>query len=52
MWNGIKINIAARNRTKTDMPKHLQEYIWRKENKKNLWEALLQCFRDYPNLKN
>lgn len=45
-WNGIKINIAARNRTKTDMPKHLQEYIWRKENRENLWDALIHNFQE------
>jgi transposase-like protein len=54
MWNGIKMNIAPRNRNKSDMPRHLQEYIWRKENKHKLWDALLQSFQDFTcfNIEN
>lgn len=45
LWNGIKLQIAPRNRNKELIENHLLEYIWRKHNKGNLWESLLFAFR-------
>jgi transposase-like protein len=47
MWNGIKMNIAPRNRTKSDMPRLLQEYIWRKENSQDLWNGFIHALQLY-----
>lgn len=45
-WNGLKLQIPPRSRTKT-IDAALLEAIWRKQNKFNLWPALLACLRDY-----
>lgn len=44
-WNGLKLQIPPRNRTKT-IDNALLEAIWRKQNKNNLWQALLKSLRD------
>lgn len=45
IWNGIKLQIAPRNRNKELIENHLLEYIWRKNNKETLWESLLFALR-------
>ncbi|KCZ78310.1 hypothetical protein H311_00660, partial [Anncaliia algerae PRA109] len=40
-FNGMKMNISARNRTKKFLKDKLFEFIWRRQNKNNLWQALL-----------
>src|SRR5690242_4479546 len=37
LWNGIKLQIAPRNRNKEYIENHLLEFIWRKVNKDRLW---------------
>ena len=44
LWNGIKRQIPARNKNKK-ITNHLLEFIWRKKNKDNLWNAFLDAFR-------
>jgi IS1 family transposase len=44
-WNGLKLQIPPRNRTKT-IDAALLEAIWRKQNRNNLWEGLLKCLRN------
>jgi len=44
-WNGIKLQIAPRNRTRADADEHLLEIIWRRKNKRRLWDALLDALR-------
>ena len=38
-WNGIKLRIPPRSRTKKDIDLHLAEFMWRRQNDGNLWEA-------------
>lgn len=45
LWNGIKIQISSRNRTKDAITNHLLEYIWRKKNHNDPWAGLLHALR-------
>lgn len=45
LWNGIKIQIAPRNRNKELIKNHLFEFIWRKVNKDRLWDAFIDALR-------
>ena len=40
-WNGIKINLRARNRTKGNIEHLLFELIWRRKNKADFWGAFV-----------
>jgi transposase-like protein len=44
-WNGVKLQIAPRNRVRADMDEHLLVIIWRRKNKERLWNALLDALR-------
>jgi transposase-like protein len=44
LWNGVKTQIPARNRNKK-IANHLSEFIWRKKNHDNLWNAFLNALR-------
>lgn len=50
-WNGIKQGIKPRNRTKKNIEEYLLEFIWRRQNANNLWDAFLnamkQCYMEY-----
>jgi hypothetical protein len=46
LWNGIKLEIRARSRTRDLIDGHLMEFIWRKRNKNRLWESLLDAMAD------
>ena len=41
LWNGFKLQIPPRNRTRKTITKHLLECIWRKNNKNDLWNGFL-----------
>ena len=43
--NGLKMKIAARNRTRDGIDGHLGEFLWRRENKGNLWTAFIEALR-------
>jgi len=45
LWNGIKQQIPARNRTKNHITNHLFECIWRKNNHDELWNSLLNALK-------
>ena len=45
-WNRIKQVIRPRNRVANEMEEHLWEFIWRRKNKDNLWEALIAALKD------
>jgi transposase-like protein len=45
-WSGIKCHVPLRNRTERDVSSRLTEFIWRRQNKDNLWGALLVCLKD------
>ena len=44
-WSGIKGKIAPRNRTATYIDDHLMEFIWRRQNAKDLWGGFLKCLK-------
>jgi transposase-like protein len=44
-WNGLKLQISPRNRTKKLITNHLLECIWRKRNKDNLWTSFLHALK-------
>ena len=41
--SGLKRRIPVRNRTKNGIDLHLAEYIWTRQNAKNLWPALIDA---------
>lgn len=45
-WNGIKMRIAARNRTRQGIDMHLLEFIWRRKHVGNTWEAFISALAD------
>jgi ISXO2-like transposase domain len=45
-WNGIKLKIAPRNRTREGMEGHLLEFIWRRRNAADLWNSFINALRD------
>jgi hypothetical protein len=45
-WNGIKINISSRDRTKEIMPWKLVEFIWRRKNKNNEWNNFVDALKN------
>jgi transposase-like protein len=45
IWNGIKLQIAPRNRNKELIENHLLEYIWRKKHKNDLWYSFIDALR-------
>src|ERR1041384_3601264 len=46
-WHVLKDAIPPRSRDKKNLQPHLNEFIWRCQNKQtNIWDALLECLRD------
>jgi hypothetical protein len=45
-WNGIKLKIAPRNRTREDMEGHLLEFIWRRKHATDLWNSFITALGD------
>ena len=44
-WNGVKLSIQPRQRTRDIAPGCFQEFIWRRKNKADLWEGFLNALR-------
>jgi transposase-like protein len=44
-WNGLKLQIPSRNRTKNTITNYLLECIWRKKNKDDLWTGFLNALK-------
>lgn len=44
--NGIKHLIKPRNRTKKNINDHLYYYIWRRQNKNNIWLAFINALKE------
>lgn len=44
--NGLKISIKPRNRIKNGIEFHLKEYIWRRQNKNQLWNAFIKAIKE------
>lgn len=45
-WNGVKLCVAPRNRTREDIDEHLMEFIWRRRNQADIWQGFLNALRD------
>jgi hypothetical protein len=45
-WNGIKLKVSPRNRTREDMEVHLLEFIWRRRHAADLWNYFIDVLRD------
>ena len=45
LWNGIKLNIAPRDRTREKINDHLMEFVWRKRHKDDLWGGFMEAMR-------
>jgi transposase-like protein len=45
-WNGLKIQIRPRNRTREGITEHLMEFIWRRKNCNDLWLGLLSALKN------
>ena len=41
-WHGIKINLSTRHRTESMINGDLLEFIWRRNNNGNLWQAFME----------
>ena len=46
IWNGFKIAIPSRNRSKDNLDQRLLAKIWRRVNNDNLWNMFLTCLRE------
>jgi ISXO2-like transposase domain len=44
-WSSLKRNTSARNRTENLIKGKLFEYIWRRKNEGNIWNALIEAIR-------
>jgi len=42
-WNGIKLRVAPRNRTRENMGEHLLEIIWRRKHSEDLWNSFISA---------
>ncbi|CAG8719828.1 14043_t:CDS:2 [Ambispora leptoticha] len=49
LWNGLKLRIPARDRTKDEVTNHLHEFVWRKK-KNNIWGGFINALKttSYP----
>ena len=45
-WNAIKRRISIRRRNKEDLNTNLMEFVWRRQNNRNLWEGLLRALKN------
>ena len=45
-WNGIKINISPRNRTKKDINEHLWFFLWFRKHGNGNWDAMIDTMRE------
>jgi transposase-like protein len=45
-WNGIKIGMPRRNFGRDTVDGHLLEFIWRRKNQENMWDAMLNAMAD------
>jgi transposase-like protein len=44
-WNGLKLMLRPRARTRRNIDEALVEFAWRRINKNNLWTAFLECLK-------
>jgi hypothetical protein len=45
-WRGLKVGIPLRERSGEKLEEYLLEFMWRRENQRCEWEALLDCLRN------
>jgi transposase-like protein len=46
-WSAIKSKISKRYRCENGIGEHLQTFMWRRQNKENLWNGLIKALKDY-----
>jgi hypothetical protein len=46
IWNGIKHSIESRNRITEGIDDHLWEFLWRRKNNNNLWNAFINALHE------
>ena len=44
-WSGIKQTVPARNNVKGRLKDKLFEFMWRRKNRSELWDAFLRALR-------
>ena len=44
-WNALKMKVPIRNRTEEMVEGHLFEFIWRRQQKYNLWIGFLNALK-------
>jgi transposase-like protein len=42
-WHGLKVGIPERVRHRGKVENHIAEFIWRRQNEGDIWEAFLNC---------
>lgn len=45
-WNALKRSIPLRNRSADTVEEQIMTYIWRRQNKRELWAKLVEALRD------
>ena len=51
-WNGTKCTMSSRQKTKEKCPLHVMTFIWRRQNKGNLWNAFIEALKSIKNEDN
>ena len=46
-WNGIKMAIKPRSRSRKLLEDNIQEFVWRRMHKDNLWDSFIYCLKNY-----
>ncbi len=45
-WNGLKMKVPIRNRTQEKVEGHLLEFIWRRQQRYNLWIGFINALKN------
>lgn len=46
MWNGIKLQLSPRNYSKDQVEGCIDEVLWRRQHKDNLWKAFMDLLKN------
>lgn len=44
-WNGVKCTMSSRQKSKNKYSIHILTFIWRRQNKDNLWNAFIVALK-------
>jgi transposase-like protein len=45
-WNGIKMKISPRARTKGLIDEHLAEFVWRRKHSQDMWQGFIEALQE------